>query len=93
MSLTMTRIWSIWRGEEGDCKVYSTCLQQGDNDVRDWIPIILEEPPESQPPMLDSESDPSQVYLQYVFHPGRFPLHVINKALNVSGLKYLYSLF
>ncbi|XP_045475134.1 nuclear pore complex protein Nup160 homolog [Harmonia axyridis] len=82
MSLTMSRIWSVWRSEEGDCKVYSTCLQQGENDVRDWTPIILEELPENQPPMLDSESDPSQVYLQYIFHPGRFPLHVINKALN-----------
>ncbi|KAK9890753.1 hypothetical protein WA026_012101 [Henosepilachna vigintioctopunctata] len=80
LSLTMSRIWSVWRGEVGECKVYSTCLQQ--DDVRDWTPVILEEPPESQPPFLDGESDPSQVYLQYIFHPGRFPLHIINKALN-----------
>ncbi|KAL3269609.1 hypothetical protein HHI36_008672 [Cryptolaemus montrouzieri] len=82
ISLTMSRIWSVWRSEAGDCKVYSTCLHYGESDVRDWTPVILEDPPESQPPLLDGESDPSHIYLEYIFHPGRFPLHIINKALN-----------
>ena len=61
--------------------MYSASLQSGSH----WIPVILESVPDAgQTPNIDGETDPRQVYLQHIFQPGRFPLHIISKALNVS---------
>lgn len=49
------------------------------------MPIILEPVPDVNHVLADStEKDPRQIYLEYIFHTGRFPLHVIQKALSVS---------
>lgn len=80
-ALSTTRIWSVWRGKDGESNVYWAPIQSGTK----WIPVVLEALPDStEPSNVDGESDPRQVYLQYIFHPGRFPLHIISKALNVS---------
>ncbi|XP_044262804.1 nuclear pore complex protein Nup160 homolog [Tribolium madens] len=79
-TLSTSRIWSVWRGKEGECEVYSASNQAGSH----WIPVVLESVPDaSQPLNIDGETDPRQSYLQHIFHPGRFPLHIISKALNI----------
>jgi nuclear pore complex protein Nup160 len=70
----------VWRGKDGECEVYSASLQTSSH----WIPVIIESIPDAgQPPNVDGETDPRQIYLQHIFHPGRFPLHIISKALNI----------
>ncbi|RZC33085.1 nuclear pore complex protein Nup160 -like, partial [Asbolus verrucosus] len=79
-TLSTVRIWSVWRGKDGECEVYSASAHSGTN----WAPVVLESVPDaSQPPNIDGETDPRQVYLQHIFQPGRFPLHIISKALNI----------
>lgn len=79
-TLSTSRIWSVWRGKEGECEVYSASHHSGSH----WIPVVLETVPDaSQSPNIDGETDPRQSYLQHIFQPGRFPLHIISKALNV----------
>jgi nuclear pore complex protein Nup160 len=81
-TLSTSRIWSVWRGKDGECEVYSASLQTSSH----WIPVIIESIPDAgQPPNVDGETDPRQIYLQHIFHPGRFPLHIISKALNVMS--------
>lgn len=82
--MTLNRIWSVWRSHDGDSKIYTACIRRkGCGTSSLWMPVILEYPPENTPPQIEGESDPSQVYLHYIFQPGRFPLHIINKALNI----------
>lgn len=33
---------------------------------------------------MDDEIEAKQNYIDFIFHPGRFPVAVINKALSVS---------
>ncbi|XP_057663813.1 nuclear pore complex protein Nup160 homolog [Diorhabda carinulata] len=82
------RIWSVWRCEDGDSMVYTASLpvsqQSGVFKSSSWSPVILETIPDAnEAPSNDGEGDPRQVYLQYIFHPGRFPLHIISKALSI----------
>lgn len=80
-SLSTASVWSVWREKDGECVVYTAPLQISSCY---WMPVVLESIPDAeQPPNIDGETDPHQAYLQYIFHPGRFPLHIINKALNV----------
>lgn len=40
----------------------------------------------------EGDADPRQVYLQNIFYPFRFPLHIIGKALSVSQLYLCFQL-
>ncbi|KAJ8978445.1 hypothetical protein NQ317_017648 [Molorchus minor] len=78
-SIQKNRLWSAWRSEDGECVVYTASYK-----TNNWTRVILEALPDAnQAPALDGESDPRQFYLQHIFHPGRFPLHIIGKALSI----------
>lgn len=59
-----------------------------------WMPVTLEPLPDAEQPLEDSsDKDPRQIYMQCIFHPGRFPVHVIRKALSVRKTKVIIKLF
>lgn len=76
------RLWSLWRSESGESKLYTTTL----NGKQQWQAVFLEALPDPNHTanIERCNKDPRQVYLEYIFYPGRFPLHVISKALCVS---------
>ena len=56
-----------------------------------WVSCILENPLDRTEIPLDPEIDSKQNYIDFIFHPGRFPVSVINKALSVNTL--IFELF
>lgn len=89
-SFTFTQIWTMSRGKDCECQVYYTKITTNTEPGVPWMPAILD-------PMLNQQEvpyncdyvDPREAYLNYIFYPGRFPLNVINKALNVSNYEHL----
>lgn len=47
-----------------------------------WIEVILQES-EGEELLVPPHRDPREVYIEHIFHPGRFNLQDIQKALNV----------
>lgn len=82
-SLTNDRIWSLWRGEEGDSQVFTAEISH--DKQFNWMPAVLESLPDPNEVPFNSDCvDPKEAYLEYIFYPGRFPLSIISKALSVS---------
>lgn len=79
------RLWSAWRCESGECAVYIVSLRPGGGI---WTPVHLENVPDADNiQRIEGDSDPRQIYLQNIFYPFRFPLHIIGKALSVSKIR------
>ncbi|GLV46556.1 Nucleoporin 160kD, partial [Carabus blaptoides fortunei] len=80
-TLDNRRVWAVWRGIDGECYVNCACLdsQLGTK----WIPVILNPPLDPEYVSSDPGIDPRQAYVNFIFHPGRFPLSVITKALSI----------
>lgn len=78
-AIESNRLWSIWRTENGECTMYTTML----NEKQQWQMIYLESHPDPNylANVERSNKDPRQIYLEYIFYPGRFPMHIISKAL------------
>ncbi|XP_076265249.1 nuclear pore complex protein Nup160 [Rhynchophorus ferrugineus] len=85
-SFQSDRIWSAWRTSEDDCIIYTASLTSGG-----WVPVIKEVINDIQVPVTTGDCDPRQVYLQHLFSPGRFPLHIINKSLGIYKKSSLLS--
>lgn len=83
-SLTSTRIWSVFRNEDGYCSAYSALLSAVVGKGSHWIPVVLEPIPDTNDLPTNADVDPRQMYLEHIFYPGRFPLNIISKALSVS---------
>lgn len=82
-NLTTNRVWSLWREDDGYTSVFTAALCVGGDEGTHWIPVTLESIPQVNF-MLDTDFvDPKQDFLQHIFYPGRFPLHIISKALSV----------
>lgn len=80
-SLDSKRLWAVWRDTEGECCVKSACL---DNHCRgEWMRTVLNPPLDPEYIPVDPDVDPKQAYVSFIFHPGRFPLSVISKALSI----------
>lgn len=74
----------MWRGKERESEVYSAKISTSINNGIHWMPAVLEQTPNLQEVPYNCEYiGPKEAYLNYIFYPGRFPLYVINKALNV----------
>lgn len=84
-NLSSTRIWSLWRSEDGETSVYSAALYTGGEGTH-WVPVILEPVPDTNFTPDTDYVDPRQAYLQHIFYPARFPLHIISKALSVGEI-------
>ncbi|KAJ8959900.1 hypothetical protein NQ318_011637 [Aromia moschata] len=80
-AIQTNRLWSAWRSEDGECVVYTASYKSNN-----WTRVILETLPDEDPlnmSDMDEHYEPRQFYLDYIFHPGRFPLSVISKALSI----------
>lgn len=81
-SLSLTSIWSVWRGVDGEYSVYTLDVS---NMNGHWTPVILEPVQENTENFITPDVDCCQAYLENIFYPGRFPLSIIDKALSVSN--------
>uniref|UniRef100_A0A1Y1M1R8 Uncharacterized protein n=1 Tax=Photinus pyralis TaxID=7054 RepID=A0A1Y1M1R8_PHOPY len=82
-NLSSNQIWSMWRSEDGEISVYCAPLVTNSSKGTYWIPAMLEPVPDANfVPDMDS-FDPRQAYLNHIFYPSRFPLHIISKALSI----------
>jgi len=68
--------WVILRSATGESSVI---LCKEDNIFN----CELETPWEKEDGPADPDIDPKQAYLDFLFHPGRFPVAIINKALSI----------
>ncbi|XP_019873892.2 nuclear pore complex protein Nup160 homolog isoform X2 [Aethina tumida] len=80
-ALQPNRLWSAFRCSDGESAVYSAALFSNSYETSNWTPVVLEPLLDADSVTVNDEMDPRQIYLQHIFHPGRFPLHIINKAL------------
>lgn len=69
-------IWAVFRSPHGE-----TSVSQYKNG--EWVSCILENPLDAMEIPIDDEVEAKQNYIDFIFHPGRFPVTVINKALSV----------
>lgn len=80
-TLDNKRLWAVWRGIDGECYVNSAHLNGQCNSQ--WVPIVLNPPLDPEYVSYDSGIDPRQAYMNFIFHPGKFSLAVITKALSI----------
>lgn len=80
-SVTDEYLWTLWTNQTGEsvARVRSmTGSLRGDN----WSEVILQ-PQENSDILVPRHADPREVYLARIFHPRRFNVQDIRKALNV----------
>nr|CAH7729258.1 unnamed protein product [Callosobruchus chinensis] len=85
-AIQSNRLWSLWRCEDGGTAAYCSSLSRGEGMSSGWAPVALEPPPDADRPPQAADgagSDPRQLYLHHIFQPGRFPKHIITKALSI----------
>lgn len=86
-ALSETQVWSVWRGEDGECSVYVATLPVDNISTgTHWIPTIMEPTLDPNSVPQNTNLDPKQIYLEHIFYPGRFSLAIIAKALSVSSI-------
>ncbi|XP_078463220.1 nuclear pore complex protein Nup160 isoform X3 [Lampetra planeri] len=81
-AITPTELWALWISEEGDAHASCTGFLPGDNHTCAWSPVLMQPLP-SADLQVPAHLDPKEVFLRYIFHPGRFSLEAIVKALHV----------
>ncbi|XP_060078941.1 nuclear pore complex protein Nup160-like [Ylistrum balloti] len=80
-SVTEEHLWTLWTNQTGEsvARVRNMTGQlRGDN----WSEVILQ-PQENSDILVPRHADPREVYLARIFHPRRFNVQDIKKALNV----------
>jgi nuclear pore complex protein Nup160 len=85
MYCTNTAIWAIWKVRDGD--VEDTVVQHFSYDggkCHGWQSAHLSSPP-PRDIYLPHNAEPRSIYLEALFHPGRFATSAINKALELYG--------
>ena len=55
-----------------------------DRRSENWTEVILQGS-EGEELLVPAHRDPREVYIEHIFHPGRFNLQDIQKALNVCA--------
>ncbi|XP_002003887.4 nuclear pore complex protein Nup160 homolog [Drosophila mojavensis] len=76
---TRSHIWTLWSNAEGEFNVSAIFLEE-DKSVK-WVSAALEPPPDRYCLTIEQGVDPREAYCSYIFHPGRFDINVIAKAL------------
>ncbi|OAD58553.1 hypothetical protein WN48_10964 [Eufriesea mexicana] len=82
---TTTRLWAVWRTTDMDT-VEVTHAQLSLSGARvnsEWEAAILEQTPDRDYILSDTDTDPRQAYINYIFYPGQFSLTDITKALTI----------
>lgn len=73
------RVWALWRTAEGTAIVSSIILNYLD---RGWQFSLLEKLPDLET-VVSNGMDIAEECLNFIFHPGRFPLSIISKAVSI----------
>ncbi|XP_031781402.1 nuclear pore complex protein Nup160 homolog isoform X3 [Nasonia vitripennis] len=85
-SFSETRIWALWRTTEVDAIAVTHVgvpLQSADRNS-EWEPVVLIQSSDRDYVISDGSSiDPRQAYIDYIFHPGKFSLKDIIRALSI----------
>lgn len=92
-ALCQSQLWAVWRNTQGETAVSTVNIHPNDAGDAFWRPAVLEPGPDREFVVTDSMTDPRQAYVSYIFHPGRFSLPVITKALSVSKFSKLLLFF
>ncbi|KAF4524937.1 hypothetical protein B566_EDAN013900, partial [Ephemera danica] len=82
--LSSNQIWALWSDAQGETVIKHRKLDPLQAPGRtDWLEVKQESPPDRTFDPCHSNEDPRRAYLEYIFHPGMFPLAIINKALTI----------
>lgn len=85
-SFSETRIWAVWRTNDVDAiAVTHVGLPLQNADINsEWEPAVLIQSSDKDYVISDgSNTDPRQSYINYIFHPGKFSLKDIIRALSI----------
>ncbi|GAB6031618.1 hypothetical protein CHUAL_009380 [Chamberlinius hualienensis] len=82
-SLTTTHLWSMWTNGDSQPLVKHCSVDNEMIDSTGWRTVTLENPIEKDFYLPEGLMDPREAYCQYIFHPGRFSLQTITKAINI----------
>lgn len=83
-ALCQSQLWAVWRYTQGDTDVSTVNIRPSSSggDAY-WRHSVLEPGPDREFVLNDAMVDARQAYISYIFHPGRFSLPVIMKALSI----------
>ena len=77
-------LWVLWRNNNlyNLCSVHFDFQSLADDWSTNWVTTALETRRQDSPPALVSTDfiDPTEKWLQYLFHPGRYPIEVLETA-------------
>jgi len=83
----------MWSNPDGETMVRHRRLRDETTNAHgtNWTQVVLETPPDRNfDPSAQIDIEPKQTYLNRIFHPGKFPLTVINRALTVRTFNWVY---
>ncbi|XP_021344192.1 nuclear pore complex protein Nup160-like, partial [Mizuhopecten yessoensis] len=81
-SVTDEHLWTLWTNQTGESVARVRSMTEGHLRGDNWSEVILH-PPENSDIIVPRHADPREVYLARIFHPRRFNVQDIRKALNV----------
>ncbi|RMB98016.1 hypothetical protein DUI87_25494 [Hirundo rustica rustica] len=79
-ALTSAEIWALWHNEENQTVVKYINFEQ--NVAGQWNQVFVQPLPEEEV-TVRQDQDPREIYLEYLFTPGRFSNAAIQKALQI----------
>ncbi|XP_038053213.1 nuclear pore complex protein Nup160-like isoform X2 [Patiria miniata] len=89
--LNLSTLWAVWNSPTGETLVKFTTYEGNSIGERAWNSVFMEPIPTPDvmvPPFLE----PREAYLDIIFHPGRFSMQSVSRALNIysrsSGSAY-----
>ncbi|XP_046552449.1 LOW QUALITY PROTEIN: nuclear pore complex protein Nup160-like [Haliotis rubra] len=74
--VTSDKLYTLWTSQSG-----RQFLEADSDDTESWVEVLLQ-PQEVADILIPSFRDPRDVYLERIFHPGRFSSQDLLKALN-----------
>ncbi|XP_022094945.1 nuclear pore complex protein Nup160-like isoform X2 [Acanthaster planci] len=80
--LTLSTLWAVWNSPSGETVVKFTTYEGISVGERSWNSVFMEPfhtPDIIVPPFLE----PREAYLDNIFHPGKFSLQSVSRALNI----------
>ncbi|XP_071104860.1 nuclear pore complex protein Nup160-like isoform X1 [Haliotis cracherodii] len=81
--VTADKLYTLWTSQSGETISRVAIIAGVDSDdTESWVEVLLQ-PQEVADILIPSFRDPRDVYLERIFHPGRFSSQDLLKALNV----------
>lgn len=83
-SFTMTRLWAVWRTDIDSIVINHALLPIKNCQINsNWDTAVLVQHPDEKYLVNESDVDPRQSYINYIFYPGRFSSFDIIRALSI----------